>query len=441
MFSSSSVFNHFRISELPEADWGKQQIKQPVATVRKSHDLRDPNHIPQPQYGQFEPLSRTQEIPRGKIDFVRASIDSLPSYSSKGSGHSHNPDLHSNRNQGVRDSVNSDYHSNKDEKAGTKADFHGNLYPATHTGDPQGQGNRPLTQTDTQAAFIDRKSILRQSIEDFSKYKEAYQGQQNFEGHQGHYYGNAEYPYNMQVHQHYHQAEQPYDQAHYYHSHDQVHQGHQQGYDQGLYHGDHLDNHHPDAHHHFQNIYSDRPYHTMGERGETEGGNVDLRYYHHGYGPIPQHGYHGNNNMPHNNQRTEGVIRDQNVYAKTVDKENSDGSVNTERSANVGGNSATNTSIVSTGSGRKLPQVKYRLQNIASTDSTKDSQRTQSGVNSKKGAGKSVKEKMGESGYKVKYDRDGGGQHAGTKKQENMDEQEIERDFIEQGNKTCLKLK
>lgn len=403
-----------RISELPEADWGKLQQKQPVPTGKQGLDPRDINHIPQPQYGQFEPLSRTQEIPRGKIDLVRASVESLPNFSTQGQGHSR--DLSGKR---VRQ-LDSDFHGNSEETPARTADFHGKAYPLSHNHE-QGHGQ-------DQTAVIDRDNILRQSIEDFSKYKEAYEAQQAYEGHQGHYYGNADYPCSMEVHPHYHAAEHPYDQAHYYHSHDQVHPGHHQGYE-GHYH----DNLQPEAHHHFRNIYTDRPYHTIGERGETEGGNVeDMHFYHHGYQHMP-YGYHDNSHPVQGNQRAENLNKEQNQYAKTIEKDSKERNGSSERSTNVN----SNTSMVSTGSGRKLPQVTYRFQNISS-DSQKESQRTPSKPKNKKGtenSDKAEKEKSNDVGYKVKYERDGGGKQFASSKTdaEKLDENDIERDFMDQG--------
>lgn len=293
------------------------------------------------------------------------------------------------------------------------------------TADKNGQHSRPSDQNSGAGylAVPNREDILRQSIEDFTKFKEVYESHQNNEGHQDHFYGNMEYPCNMPVHQHYHTAEHPYDQGHYYPSHEQGHQMHHHGYE-GHYH----DNHMADTHHHFQNIYADRPYHTLGERGETEGGNVleDMHFYHHRYESLP-HGYH--DNMPVQEPKgSHGYHKDPNFNSQNLD--NSENVRKCEKNVkNSGG-------VSSGSSGRKLPQVTYRFQNISS-DSQKSSQQTQSTDNNKKGAGKTVKDgkdKGSDIGYKVKYERDKGGVHKQQKEDEIM-----EKEFVEQ-SKALLDL-
>lgn len=431
LFACFYFFPFHRLPEQPEQDWGK--IPNKHRTEHAAGKGHDPSRMLQPQFGQFEPLSRTQEIPRSKIDILRASVESMPSYpvsrDQRGQGQGHLNDLHSNpSHHGSRDQLDSDYHSNPEEPHHHNPDFHGNVYSIpsnlesgqghaqSNLGGHTSQGDMPR-----HANIPDREHVLRQSIEDFAKFKEAYQVQQIHEGHQGHYYGNGDYQCSMPVHQHYHAAEQPYDQGHYYHSHEQIDPVHHHGYG-GHYHGNHLQ----ETHHHFRNIYTDRPYHTIGERGETEGGNVvdDIHFYHHGYQQVP-HGYH-DNSVPTKEHTgdTASYQREQKFHIQTGERENP------EKSGNTNSSNHSNISQQSSGGGRKLPQVTYRFQNVAAEA------RNQGNTGSKKSIDKVNKEgkEKGESSVKVKYERDGGGRHTGHRRDTDLEsDPNMEKEFMEQG--------
>lgn len=391
------------------------------------------SQIPRPRHTQLEPLSRTQEVPRGQIDLLQASVESLPNFPTRQNGP--DQDIHSNQSvRGSHDHLDSDYQSNIEDNTG--ADFHGNVYPLASNQD-QGHGaNIGQTDDHQHSNMVDRENILRKSIEDFEKLKEAYQTlpQEDFyEQHEVHDSSS-----NIHTHQghRYHAAEHPYDQSqggqgHYFHPHDQGQPVHHHGYD----------SHYPEAHHHFRNIYQDRPYHTIGEREETEGGNVpgDHRhYYHHehGYnGGVAGQGFQGNDllvpgqgtNGNYGNEYTaQGTSQDQGFHSHVCDKN--------EPVQNRHPHVANSSSQSGSSNGRKLPQVTYRLQNIS--NDAQDKQRTQSSrYKEKENIAKKENTETYADNFKVRY----GKEH--ERKSEDVSQREeevemdknIEKEFMEQG--------
>ena len=282
--------------------------------------FQGPTSVPMPRFDFNVPLSRTQEFPRAQFDLVRASVESLPNLRTS---HEPDSDIHSNPSfHGSRDQLDSDYHSNAEEPTNRKPDFQGNVCPVenhlgnavqTHNrkkkrkGQKEAQSDSRATNGETfktvqgegnQISTKERENILRKSIEDFAKMKHealTIQGNEQFygvhgipdEGQSNQFQGQG---HQFQGHHHWHldsnqhAAEHPYDESNPVH---QPQMGHMQG--QGHYYPDfqghalsqsqeHMhhgyNQPHSDHHHHFRNIYEGRPYHTIGEREETEGGNV-----------------------------------------------------------------------------------------------------------------------------------------------------------------------
>ncbi|KAH3868061.1 hypothetical protein DPMN_031197 [Dreissena polymorpha] len=398
------------------------------------------------QYGQLGRLSQTQELPRGRVNQLRSSTESLPTFASskesrigKGQGHIPENDLDQQSNpsrHGSRDNLDSDYQSSVEINQNS-VDFHGNVYPLPGN-QFQGQLSRQASQSDllSDHSLSDRENVLRRSIEDFHKFKEAYR---EFQGQAAHlpetgYYANGDIQ-PMPSHQHYHAAEHPYDQGHYAHFHNPdhitAHPMHHHGYDEH-YHG----NAHHEAHHHFRNIYTDRPYHMIGDREEAEGGNVvdSMGYYHHNY---QNHGYHAGG---HIDQSDQGIPNYNSQAFQSADQ--GFFSHNNEKTAVETTVLPTQTSVKSTTqpsqsapSGRKLPQVTYRLQNV-SNDAHKDQNKNMNIVAQSKSRDKSVegKDKVSEGiALKVKYDRDSGGKRESERSDRESSEQTVETEFMEQG--------
>ncbi|XP_045184514.2 trichohyalin-like isoform X1 [Mercenaria mercenaria] len=394
----------------------------------------NPNHVPQPRYAQFEPMSRTQEIPRGQFDLLRASVESLPNFPTNQNGLDR--DINSNASvHGSRDHLDSDYHSNAEDNQ--NADFHGNVYPL-----PSGQGHQGAAQGHQDAAqghgliedhqthhhnnTTERENILRQSVEDFAKFKEVYQSQEhlfthhapvghdsNIQGHQGH--------------QHYHAAEHPYDQGH-------GGQGHYYHHDQGqpvYHHG--YEGHYPPAHHHFRNIYRDRPYHTIGEREETEGGNAhqggNMHYYHHGYnGGHVDHGFQGNQMLPQgqgHEYNVQGASQDHGFHSHVTDKNE-----HVKNHHSKTGNTSTQSS---SSNGRKLPQVTYRFQNIS--NDAQDKQKSEMTRNREK---ENIPQKENTEAYadnyKVRYEKEHERkrEEISQREKEGKADKNMEAEFMEQ---------
>lgn len=335
-----SILNIFfyRIDEVVDTDndWGGGYFHRPTDREQE------------PRFNFNVPLSRTQEFPRQHFDLMRASVESLPNIRT-----SHDPDsdLHSNPScHGSRDQLDSDYHSNTEEPSSKKADFHGNVYPmedhlegtsqvqnkkkkGQRKGQKETQNNtkpvasigKKVGQGELDGSNLstkDRENILRKSIEDFAKLKQealSIQGNEQFydvHGTQGggqgdHYQGQGHQfhgPHNWQRGSNQSAAEHPYDEsnpAHHHHMGQMQGQGHFYPEYQGHGHAtsqsqehthQEYHQHYPDHHHHFQNIYEGRPYQTIGEREETEGGNVgqDDHYYQY----QDQYGYYQNNVTP-----------------------------------------------------------------------------------------------------------------------------------------------
>ena len=339
-----NIFLYFRINEVPDTDhdWGGGYFQGP-----ESHPIYN---IQMPRFDFNNPLSRTQEFTRPQLDLVRASVESLPNLRT-----SHEPesDIYSNPSfHGSRDQLDSDYHSNTEEPTNKKPDFHGSVYPMeNHLGNANqnkkkksqrkgqkdaqsdlkavtserpkaGQGHHEIGHLSTP----ERENILRKSIEDFAKLRHealAIQGNEQFFGvpgasgeGQGHQFQGQTNQF--QGHHHWpvdsnqHTAERPYDEnsaahqqmnqghGHYYHdyqghgqSQEHLHQGFNQHYSEPHQH-----------HHHFRNIYEGRPYHTIGEREETEGGNV--RSADHFHQTPDQYGYYQKSATPYANSTDRG---------------------------------------------------------------------------------------------------------------------------------------
>ena len=352
----SSCFIAFRI-EVPDTDndWGGGYFENPVLASTGPLD-----QFPRPSFNL--PLSRTQEFPRHQFDLVRASVESLPNV--RGS-HDPDSDLHSNPSfHGSRDQLDSDYHSNTEEPTNKKADFYGNVYPMENhlEGANQGQnkkkkghkkgqdnqnqnkpkavvGDRPNVGQSQEVKHMstkERENILRKSIEDLAKFQNealTIQGNEQFYGAQGTQGGGQGEHCQGQQFQGHHQwqtnsnqnaPERPYDESNPAHQHNVVQmqgQGHYYPDFQGQGHTpqnqEHVhqgyDQHYADHHHqHFRNIYEGRPYHTIGEREETEGGNVrqDNNQYYQQY--HDQYGFYQNNNTPYTNSADGGF------YSHTV---------------------------------------------------------------------------------------------------------------------------
>ncbi|XP_060584200.1 golgin subfamily A member 4-like isoform X2 [Ruditapes philippinarum] len=379
-----------KLAEQPEeeANWRKFPQGAPGAGALF-------RQLPQSRYAQMEPLSRTQELPRGQFDLVRASVESLPNFPTNQNGL--DQDINSNPSlRSSRDHLDSDYHSNAEDNQ--NADFHGNVYPIPlaqgHHGAAQGHCSKPVLTEDHQAHHhsnqVERDNILRQSIEDFSKFKEAYQSQEHLFTH----HAPVGHDSNIQGHQHYHAAEHPYDQGH-------GGQGHYYHHDQGqpVYH------HGYEGHHHFQNIYQDRPYHTIGEREEAEGGNAhqgeDMHYYQHGYtGGHIDHGFHGNQMLPQgqgHEYNLQATSQDHGFHSHNTDK-NEHYKNQHSKSVNTSGHS-------SSSSGRKLPQVTYRFQ--STSNEAQDKQRGEMSRNrEKEPIPQKEKTEAYVDNYKVRYEKE-----------------------------------
>ena len=310
--------------------------------------FQGPNPGPLPRFDFNVPLSRTQEFSRAQFDIVRASVESLPNLRTS---HEPDSDIHSNPSfHGSRDQLDSDYHSNTEETTNRKADFHGNVYPSENhvpngaqprnkkkkgqrkgVKEDQGELSSDTAQSGhaeaNRISTKERENILRKSIEDFAKLKHealSIQGNEQFygihgnpdEGQSNQFQGQG-HGHQFQDHHHWHAnsnqhvAEQPYDQSNPVHHqqmghvHGQGHyypdyQGQGHAFAQGQEHLHHGYNQpHTDHHHHFRNIYEGRPYHTIGEREETEGGNVGAAE--HAY-PVQNHyGYYQNISGPFSN--------------------------------------------------------------------------------------------------------------------------------------------
>ena len=412
-------------------------------------------------------MSRTQEIPRGQIDPIRASTESLPSYSSS-RGHSQGRDFENNQNpsrHGSRDHLDSDYHSNAEDN-GQGGDFHGNVYPVPNSHcqgqsqHSQGHYVRQTSHGDNRSDISDRDNVLRKSIEDFEKFKEAYHTHQlhphQGQGHEMGYYSDSNVPTAMASHPHYSAAEQPYEHGHYHYYHEEHMQGHQvhQGHSvQGhmVHHhgyGDHYhDNgqqHSQDPHHHFRNIYSDRPYQTIGAREETEGENVleNNAYYHGHPGYDPTLGFHGNTqtdvqetpNQDFGAQQSYAQS-DQGYFSRVRNKASTILENTTQQIANsqlAATNGAT--------TGRKLPQVKYRVQNVGNDGKVDQKPQDKSNSNnnvSNKESNKrhsEGKDRTDEDNYRVKYSRDSGG--SGNKRghdKQTAEDTDDDREFVDKG--------
>ena len=293
--TTGTLFLFSRIEEeKTEEEWPQRYThqKQPTSEgkLQDSVPAQFPHHLAR-RYGHFEPLSRTQELQRRNTEALRTSVESLPSFPTA------SQDL-TDRVSSVQGSehVDSDYHSNAGDNR-KSGDFHGIVYPQNlHQG--QGHGNihgqnhnTPNFVKSEHVNSEERENLLRRSIEDFSQLREAYLGQ----GQNEQFYGDLRHHQHFNY-QHQHPAEQPYDQSqgqmdvnhgqgHYY-----------QGHDAGGHHQAHLHGY-QDHHHHFKNIYENRPYHTIGEREETEGGNVQTVTDGHFYNPNIGHGYGYHDNM------------------------------------------------------------------------------------------------------------------------------------------------
>ena len=354
----------FRIDEVPDTDndWGGGYYENPVLASTGPLD-----QFPRPSFNL--PLSRTQEFPRQQFDLVRASMDSLPSVRRS---HDQDLDLHSNPSfHGSRDQLDSDYHSNTEEPTNKKADFCGSVYPLEnhHEGANQGHNKKKKGQKKGQhnkenqnnpnhvssdrpkvgqgqpevkpLSTKERESILRKSIEDLAKFQNealTIQGNEQFYGAQGegqsehlqgqghHFQGHHQWhansnqnaperPYDETNPAHQHQLAQMQGQGHYYPefqgqgqnpaTQEHIHQAYDQQY---------VDHQH--HHQHFRNIYEGRPYHTIGEREETEGGNVghDNNQY---YQYHDQYGYQQNSTTPYANSTDRGFYSHTAGYTDT----------------------------------------------------------------------------------------------------------------------------
>ncbi|WAR30209.1 CE152-like protein [Mya arenaria] len=450
--------NKNRIDEQPEQDWTHTSNDlQQHQRSNQGHDPRNLNRIPQPQRARFEPLSRTQELPRGQIDLLRASVESLPAYPSAGhdeiQGHGHgNFDNHSIPSRhGSRDHLDSDYHSNAEDNA-QSVEFRGHVYPLpSNQCHSQGQISRQTSHSDTRSEMSDRENTLRKSIEDFEKIKEAYQSHQlpvsipQGQGHEHGFYSDSEVHAPIATHQHYHGTDQTFDPEQYHYPHPDQNQGqpvHHHGYGEHYHDNPHV--HHEDTHHHFRNIYADRPYHTIGERGETEGGNVvldSMGYYHPGYNQT--HVYHGNQEIDQSEQRNQECLSQQTFngsdpgyFSRVKDKAST---ILTNTTQQIANSQITNNSGVTTG--RKLPQVKYRLQNVQG-ETKKDQNKGNSNSNSavpnngqENGRSHEARERVSEEGsYKVKYERDSGGtgSRKGDRRRVEENSEDVDKDFMDQ---------
>lgn len=413
------MFIAYRIVEEPEQEstWNKfnhnagSRVREPQA------------QFPNTRYAQFDQMSRTQELPQGQMDLLRASVESLPNFPTRQNGPE--PDSRSNPSvHGSCDHLDSDYHSNAEDNQ--NIEFHGHVYPLpsdqgqSHPGANQGHGrNLGFTedhQKHHQSNMVERESILRKSIEDFAKFKEVYQSQEHFLGHHASV-GHKSDIQGHQGHQHYHAAEHPYDQnyegeGHYYHHHDQGQPIHHHGYE----------GHYPDAHHHFRNIYQDRPYHTIGERGETEGGNAhageNMHYYYDYNGIHADHGFQGNQMLAQG--------QDHGFNSHIHDKPDH------VKNHHLKGGNMNNQST--SGNGRKLPQVTYRFQSIS--NEAKDTQRTEIARRKDK-ENMSLKENTEEysDNHKVRYEKEHERKREEISKRdkEEKSEKSMEREFMEQG--------
>ena len=179
-----------------------------------------------------------------------------------------------------------------------------------------GQGQPEVKPLSTK----ERESILRKSIEDLAKFQNealTIQGTEQFYGAQGE--GQTEHlqgqGHQFQGHHQWHAnsnqnaPERPYDETNPAHQHQHAQmqgQGHYypefQGQGQNHATQEHMhqayDQQFAGPHQHFRNIYEGRPYHTIGEREETEGGNAgqeNNQYYQY----HDNYGYHQNSATPY----------------------------------------------------------------------------------------------------------------------------------------------